>query len=104
MAVSASVARLTNTRPLDTTMVFFIPVLLVIAGVALVKQAKEHKKEKRSLKIKNATKGHGTVYYNAAAQDTKLQDGMEQSEVLPVYRHVDNEDVTLPVYSMKVAS
>ncbi|KAK3671314.1 hypothetical protein LTR78_008774 [Recurvomyces mirabilis] len=85
-------------------MVFFIPVLLVIAGVALVKQAKEHKKEKRSLKIKNATKGHGTVYYNAAAQDTKLQDGMEQSEVLPVYRHVDNEDVTLPVYSMKVAS
>ena len=86
-------------------MVFLIPVLLVIAGVAIYKEKKQRKLEKRMLKAEAAdswrsagAKGHGAVYYNESAIDVKLHEDAER-EAPPLYRRVDSARLIVPSYA-----
>ena len=107
-------------------MVFFIPILLVVAGVAIYKEAKGRKLKKQGLKneadgqssteskfrfksksksrSKSASKGHGTVYYNEAAIDTKMQDVNEQEKAPPVYQQYSEAYTTPPPYAATTGS
>jgi hypothetical protein len=87
-------------------MVFFIPVLLVIAGVAIYKEAKDRKDEKRKAKAEAAASGqvvgslgHGTVYYNRTAIDTKLSQADLSEDTPPAYKRLDDSTLALPAYS-----
>jgi hypothetical protein len=65
-------------------MVFFVPVLLVIIGIAIYKGTKHHGLEKRKLKAEAARhatvagKGHGEVHYYADTVDIRLHDCLQQ--------------------------
>ncbi|KAK3113845.1 hypothetical protein LTR53_008452 [Teratosphaeriaceae sp. CCFEE 6253] len=76
-------------------MVFFIPVLLIIAGIAIYKEKKERKIEKRRSAVK--VKGHGVVYYNQPAIDVRLHE-----EALigspPAYQQLDNSLLKAPLF------
>jgi len=91
-------------------MVFFIPVLLVIAGVAIYKEHKDHKREKRALKAEAAghtlrsggivgAKGHDVVYYNEPAIGMKLHES-SQKDTPPVYQQLDTSPLRVPSYAV----
>ncbi|KAK3068895.1 hypothetical protein LTR53_013194 [Teratosphaeriaceae sp. CCFEE 6253] len=86
--------RLRPSRP--SNMVFFIPVLLVIAGIAIYKEKKERKIEKRRSAVK--VKGHGVVHYNQPAIDVKLHEEV-LSESPPAYQQLDNSLLKAPLFA-----
>ncbi|KAK3621518.1 hypothetical protein LTR56_022759 [Elasticomyces elasticus] len=94
-------------NPIDFSMVLFIPVILVIAGVAIYKESKQRKVEKRKLKAEAAksgmpgANGHGTIYFNDSAIDVKL----DQADIPapPAYQSVDSSRLKVPSYDLDAA-
>ncbi|KAK5738132.1 hypothetical protein LTR17_006161 [Elasticomyces elasticus] len=93
--------------PTKLSMVLFIPVILVIAGVAIYKESKQRKVEKRKLKAEAAqsgmpgANGHGTIYFNDSAIDMKL----DQADIPapPAYQSVDDSRLKVPSYDLDAA-
>ncbi|KAK4961261.1 hypothetical protein LTR10_001751 [Elasticomyces elasticus] len=93
--------------PTNLNMVLFIPVILVIAGVAIYKESKQRKFEKRKLKAEAAqsgmpeANGHGTIYFNDSAIDMKL----DQADIQPppAYQSVDSSRLKVPSYDLDAA-
>ncbi|KAK4495505.1 hypothetical protein PRZ48_013837, partial [Zasmidium cellare] len=89
-------------------MVFFIPVLLAVAGIAVYKDRKDRKRERQESELE-ATSGGRLVARNQQRRknnrsatdniDPTLADLHGQAEILPAYQRFDHEDLSLPAYS-----
>lgn len=87
-------------------MVFFIPVLLAVAGIAIYKDRKDRKRERRELEAEATASGqtisqrhrHGKIN-RSAANDVDAGLYAIDGKVPPAYQEFENGNLGLPSYA-----